>query len=267
MAERYPFPVVPVPLAPLYRVRALRRWTASVWRMFHRVLRSEFSTIRVRGQYFVIDPFDSIGRTLAVWRSYEPEQMCMLYDLSREFRNPVFVDVGANIGIYSLFFARDPRFREIVGVEPDPQNFAFLALHHDMNGADPRFRLHEVAASDVAGLVRFFAVHARNRGASLISDKPDGGLRPEFRGRSIEVTAVPLDDLLSYRGEELVIKLDVEERELRALRGMGELLRKNRCVVQLETHWRDEGQCGALLSEYGYKRVETAGRHAYYATS
>ena len=264
MPSRYPFPTVPALLLPLYRVRVLRKWTTTVWRLWARIRRRRLRLVCVRGQYFVIDPFDAVGRKLAVWRCYEPDQMCRLYDYSRELAAPIFIDVGANNGAYSLFFARDQRFREIVSFEPDPQNFAFLSFHRAINGGDPRLRLHAVAASDAAGTASFWAVHGVNRGASRITDEQHGGLRAKFAGRSIEVKTARLDELLTYRGQELVIKIDVEGHEVPALRGMERLVRENRCVIQVEAYAGDESGTAALLAAWGCERLGAVGNDAYY---
>ncbi len=158
--------------------------------------------------------------------------MRRLFDLSRSMTAPTFLDVGSNFGVYSFFFAVDPRFREIVCFEPHPACFAQLKLHHELNGSDPRFQFVQAAASDTVRTTPFFQVHTGNVGASAVDPEP--GRFDKREGEMIEVKSIVLDEFLDRQGEELVIKMDVEGHEEEALAGLSKTLQNNRVVIQVE---------------------------------
>lgn len=119
-----------------------------------------------------------------------------------------FIDIGANIGAYSLFVAAfaGPSAR-IVAVEPQPDIFDKLSYNIALN---PFHTVKAVACAvaDKAGELTLF-VDPRNRGESSLK------IVGTNEGAQIRVPAVTLLDLV--RGEGLTridaIKLDVEGAE------------------------------------------------------
>lgn len=119
-----------------------------------------------------------------------------------------FIDIGANIGAYSLFVAAfaGPSAR-IVAVEPQPDVFDRLSYNIALN---PFHTVKAVACAvaDKAGELTLF-VDPRNRGESSLK------IVGTNEGAQIRVPAVTLLDLV--RGEGLTridaIKLDVEGAE------------------------------------------------------
>ena len=119
-----------------------------------------------------------------------------------------FIDIGANIGAYSLFVAAfaGPSAR-IVAVEPQPDIFDKLSYNIGLN---PFHTVKAVACAvaDKAGELTLF-VDPRNRGESSLK------IVGTNEGAQIRVPAVTLLDLV--RGEGLTridaIKLDVEGAE------------------------------------------------------
>ena len=141
---------------------------------------------------------------------YEPEELAALaaeIDRSRAAGRPfVFIDIGANVGLFSLFVAATagPTAR-IIAIEPEPGNFARLALNIASNPPLP-IEPVAVALGDHVGEVAI-ALNRRDR----------GGTRVQAAGGAGTVN-VPLKPLLSLLGERNVtaidaLKIDVEGME------------------------------------------------------
>jgi FkbM family methyltransferase len=120
----------------------------------------------------------------------------------------VFVDIGANVGLFSLFVAARARGNaRIVAIEPEPGNMARLAFNAGANGRLP-IRPLALALGEREGEVAI-ALNARDRGGT--------------RARPVEVGAddlvrVPCRPLLSVlRAEGIAaidaLKIDVEGME------------------------------------------------------
>ena len=61
------------------------------------------------------------------------------------------IDLGANIGLSALFFARALEVHEIIAVEPDPDNFAFLSANLQTSGlANRTTAVHAFAGAEHA---------------------------------------------------------------------------------------------------------------------
>lgn len=136
----------------------------------------------------------------------------------------VIVDLGANIGVSSLFFSMKWPAATIHSVEPDPENFRRLtemASHHQNQ------KLHHYAVWSESGKIQFFS--DRRRGSSS-SVHPDGSNR-----EAIEIDAISLRDLLEQIGVKKVsiLKFDVEGAEEEIFRSFSDFKRIERLAGEL----------------------------------
>jgi FkbM family methyltransferase len=127
-----------------------------------------------------------------------------------------FVDVGANIGYFTVLAARVLRGRgRVVAVEASTEFAEALRANVALNRC-PDVRVVNVAAADRPGVLEFFQPCRFNRG-NTTSVQPAPAPRPLFT-----VAARPLPDLLTR--EELrsarLVKIDVEGAEDAVLRGL-----------------------------------------------
>ncbi|NJO54753.1 MAG: FkbM family methyltransferase [Bacteroidales bacterium] len=121
-----------------------------------------------------------------------------------------FVDIGANIGGYSLFVAARTKGRgRLLAIEPQPVVFDRLCFNI---GANPGcgVKALSIAAADREGPLTLFLA-PRNKGESSVKmlgfEAGEGG--------SVTVPAAPLDRILDSEGIETVdaMKIDVEGAE------------------------------------------------------
>jgi FkbM family methyltransferase len=155
------------------------------------------------------------------------------------------LDVGANIGVFSLWAAGrvGPQGR-VVSVEPHP--VAHAALRENVAGC-PQVTPVQAACSDAAGELVLHFVPGR---LSVSSALP----RADRTG-SVVVDVQPLAELARAAGLERVdvLKIDVEGLELEVLAGAGALLETvSRLVMEVERDKLDD--VDALLAAHGLVR-------------
>lgn len=156
------------------------------------------------------------------------------------------LDIGANIGLYTVVLARHVGEQgHVYAFEPDPTNFSLLSRNIAANG------LQNVTAVQKA-------VSDRNGTARLYLSKTHSGLHrlhpSGVCGNSITVDCVRLDDFFPNNTCRIdLVKLDVEGHEVSVLRGMLELMRRNP-QIQLFTEY-----CPAWLTEAGDSADEYVG--------
>jgi FkbM family methyltransferase len=123
-----------------------------------------------------------------------------------------FIDIGANIGSYTIISAEQPRAR-VLAIEPHPQTFEYLSRNVARNGYE---NVHLVRA----------AVGA-SEGSITITDTPGSAVTHVTRdGSGLAVPLRRMDRLLAETGlSPDVVKIDVEGFELGVLQGFGERLR------------------------------------------
>lgn len=130
----------------------------------------------------------------------------------------VFVDVGANVGLYSCLAAQ--RGKRVVAIEPLRENQDYLYR----NVVENHFTEVEVFTMGVSSTHGVLTLHGGGTGASLVSGWASA---PATRRTTIALTT--LDTLLGSRfeGQRLLIKIDVEGAELDVLQGAQATLSRN----------------------------------------
>jgi FkbM family methyltransferase len=165
----------------------------------------------------------------------------------------LFVDVGANIGSYTVLASAVCGARSI-SIEPDPDTMSSLRRNVEANGIGSRVRLVETAVGSQAGVIRFTVGHDTTNRVATDAD-----------GRTREVIAQTLDEILQG-WNPVLIKMDVEGYEPKVVAGAAETL-KNPSLLAVLTETADEPVCSALntagfqtASYDAFARVLTAGR-------
>jgi len=143
-------------------------------------------------------------------------------------RAGTILDIGANVGWYSLHFSRVAPQARIVAFEPMPQIHARLLEHLRLNGAT-QVEPERIALQDQEGEgVLYF--HKAETGATSARNNRgfDGALQEA-------VPTTTLDRYCSERGiEPELIKCDVEGSEFAVVRGGRETIRRCRPIIFLE---------------------------------
>jgi FkbM family methyltransferase len=141
------------------------------------------------------------------------------------------VDVGANIGLYSIYALQLPTVENVISVEASPQTFEELAANVALQTRADKIRAVNIAASARHATLSFFE-YAPMAGHNALVDTSFVGERPG--SQKIDVKAMPLDDVVTDRDAILGIKIDVEGHEIDVLTGSGAILSQCRGFFQIE---------------------------------
>ncbi len=171
------------------------------------------------------------GRGVYIYRdSIEPEFQYLerFLDLGG-----VFVDIGANTGIYSIRAAKHLGTNGVVlAVEPFPGVLA--TLHHSIqaNGFT-NVRLRNFCVGDRTGVGILWGNFGRPTSFSLIKRDPSAS--------PLSILTVSLDDLFEWEGLDRLdyLKIDVEGAEQEVLIGAKRVIEKHRPIIQLEISIKD----------------------------
>lgn len=199
-------------------------------------------SVIVQGHRMWLDDKDALE--LAVHGVYEPVETELLKKTLKQ--GQTFVDVGANIGYYTLLAARlvGPKGR-VYAFEPDRSNFSLLVKNVRQNGytnvvAVPR------AVSSKSRIQRLYLSES-NPGDHQLFDSKEGR-------KSVEVQAVALDNWFKKGKEKIdLIKMDIQGAEAAALEGFKRLMRRNPRLKLITEFW-PYGLDRAGYSPSGYLR-------------
>lgn len=123
------------------------------------------------------------------------------------------LDVGANVGLYTLLAAK--RGARVFAIEADPHNAALLRHHVKLNRLENRVTILEIAATEIEKTVTLYR-NPQNWGESNILNR--GNLSGTVMGHPIDSLDLPPID---------VCKMDIEGAEVFALQGMEGTLKRS----------------------------------------
>ncbi|MFD4767010.1 FkbM family methyltransferase [Streptomyces niveus] len=241
-----PYALGTAPLADRYLNPRLRN------RPRRRVVESRF------GAQFSVDTQDLIQRYIYMFGVWEPHMTRWLQ--ARLLPSDTFIDVGANIGYYSVLASGLVGEQgRVVAVEASPDFHQRLLEQVRLNRRG-NVRAINGAVADERKKLTFVLASSANMGANSIVPY-DGPAESSF-----EVEAFPLGELLAP--EEIstarVIKIDVEGAEGAVVRGMIPLLDKLRpdCEITVEVTPDRMAQLGDSAEEL-MQTMRDHGFHAY----
>ena len=213
-------------------------------------------TAEVFGATLPLDLANYVDRTIYMG-CYEP----LNTSLFRRILGPggVMVDVGANIGYFSLLAASlVGKTGKVIAIEAHPRNFEILSDTVRDNGLEQVTALN-IGLSDENGSAQIIMADQNefaNRTASMVA-------QPGLSGPTVSLRR--LDDCIDDWKIDAIdlLKVDVDGFETKVLRGAAESLRLGRVkniIVEMDAHWlrasgSSEGQLTALLEAAGFSVV------------
>lgn len=194
---------------------------------------------------------DSIGHRVIATGSFEATQIegiSRLLDAPEQFglpkRRGTFVDVGANIGLFTI--ALQNYFDKTIAIEANPLTFSVLEANVALRALQ-NVQCICKAASDTSGSATLSFPANGNLGWATLSD---AGYE-----HHVTVEVDTLDEILASEQSIGLIKIDVEHCELQVLKGAKAILRRDRPMILFESLEMDNTmRCAAILFECGYKR-------------
>ena len=134
-----------------------------------------------------------------------------VYRFDSKSECPLIIDGGANLGLASIYFAREYPEAEVIAFEPDPDVFHLLTKN--LLNIEP----HNVQ-------LECKALWTSDSKAAFHQEGSDAGrLVPADIGRAIEVQTVRLREILEHRTVDF-LKLDVEGAEVELLQDCQDVL-------------------------------------------
>lgn len=133
----------------------------------------------------------------------------------------VFIDIGANFGLFSLCASKLIRDDgKIISFEPFPQNYQSLVQNVKLNNLTQIVTVNAAIGQEVGKLTMYYDEKEQNLGMA--------SARPLDNGTVVEVDIFTLDSYLELNPVDKIdyIKIDVEGFELAVLNGMKNSLEK-----------------------------------------
>ena len=187
---------------------------------------------------FVYHPTDYLARRIFLHDDFELGELTFAMECARE--GGIVLDVGANIGFYTVACARAAGARgRVIAVEPGPRTFAKLETACARLGL-ANVTLVRAAASSRAGTARLLNEPGGRDVHQHLADS-----RVIEGGESVLVETRTLDDICGDAAGVTFAKIDVEGHELGVLSGAACILANRRARLLVEVFPSALGAAGA----------------------
>jgi FkbM family methyltransferase len=211
-----------------------RVWT---WQLWRRVAARPVVIRCAEGSLLLAPPWSRSAAAIAGVGLVERDDAIFVMDLLRP--GDLFVDVGANIGFYTVLAAR--RGARVSAYEPAGGAAEACERSVALNGVAGGVSIHRAACGAASGVVRFTT--GLDISNHIVQDGYSG----------VEVPVRALDAELADEDPPLtMLKVDAEGHDLDVLRGATAALERLRPVIQVEI-WTGGAAPLQLLEPLGYR--------------
>jgi FkbM family methyltransferase len=209
------------------------------------------------GHKMLLNINDRIQRRMFVKKSHEPETEIHLKNFLATSKS--FLDIGANVGYFTLMAkATNPQIK-VFSFEPNPNNVRKIEENINLNQFQD-ITLSSSCVSDMAGEVSFSVPPVNESGWGRITNDH----LPLDNFTHITTKSITIDQLINenYFGKHIpdLVKIDVEGNEFKILKGAKDFLKNHSAILCIELNEPCLLDCGSssdeiigYLKDFGYK--------------
>jgi len=180
------------------------------------------------------------------WEKHSSE---LIHEILKKNTQLLFIDIGANIGYYSLFAASIGI--KCVAFEPIKKNYRIFEKSIKDNNFQHLIKLYKVALGEEHKMVEFNIIN-RNMGSATMYEFM-ATVEADYKENVMVFLG---DDLLLPIEQDMFIKMDVENMELNVIRGMIHTLSKGKIKYLLMeiSKMVNQTELFMILKEKGFHR-------------
>lgn len=189
-----------------------------------------------------------------VFKTKEPETIEWINSFKD---NDVFYDIGANVGVFSLYAALH-RNCDVYAFEPESKNYACLHKNLYLNKLGKKVKAFNIALHN-DNCVDYLYLHGMESGAALHSvGDPIDWKGEEYSSKYEQsVLAFTLDDFINTFKLPMPnhIKIDVDGNELKILQGSNNVLKSHDLKSISIELTEEDSELRGYIEEYGFKFI------------
>ena len=221
------------------------RWRYPLLWRNRKVARFEYKSTPI--SLVIVDPTDYIQKKQSEGTFYEEADLAALAPYFKS--GGTFVDVGANTGQHSIYFAKILGARKLILFEPISETCDLLLENLKINGLIGISDISHLGTglSDKASSASF-AIDLNNLGHASLREAASGAIPTQTGDTALK------DQQVDF------IKIDTEGFEMKVLRGLAETIRRCRPKIYIEVDQENSQAFSEFLAASNY-RVELRLKH------
>ena len=249
-----------------------------------------------KNKTFIINNFklklnlkNSLERKIFLENSFEKDQINFISKNIDEDKFYYFVDIGAYIGYYTLYFSKFPNIKKIISIEANKINYNNLLKNISLNELN-NVLAYNLACSDTDGEVKLWYSNPNKMGGSSVLNENDYefkkyNLNPHLDKNHIKthynksfkdykkskdnfyyenINSKKFDNIIDVVDKNLLIKIDVERHEIFVLKGAEKILNNNKIFLQIEIFPELFDEINNFLLNRNFKLINNIGWDYYF---
>ena len=247
----------------LIKIPILKRLIPSLGIRLLKILKKNRGFFNIDGFKMYLDFLDPIDRAIILNKTYEIEEINILTKLIRNNSVTKFIDIGANCGFYSFQFAMEKL--DVFAFEPNSDALLKMNNTIDQNkNLKNKIKIYPFGLSNNNSIMQMRSMikygYTQTGGSSVTIEKQS----LENKYKIYEAKFKIGDEILNFQNSNLAIKIDVEGHELNVLKGIQNLLKKNKCVLQIEIFKKNYHIVNSFLLENNFTLVDQIRENSNY---
>ena len=220
----------------------------SLLKRINRKLHKDMALVTHEGNAFLLDTSNRLDMKLMGGMNWERGLRDRAVEIIKANKIDIFIDAGANLGLYTIDLNRRCQLKTTIAFEPLPKNFNQICGNIFANNLSDHVTARCEALSDADGSAVLRVDTANTIHSTLMAESHN----PERFDKMIEVPLVRFDNHYKIEGQRVFMKMDVEGHETSALRGMSGFLANNKACLQIESFGENIGIISKQLQSLGY---------------
>ena len=236
----------------LMKLPILKRLIPSISLTILRIFKKNRGYFKINDFEMFLDFLDPIDREIILKKEFEKQEIDFLINQIRANNINYFLDVGANCGYYSLKISNEISNIEILSFEPNVEAYSKFSktLNKNLN-LSKKIKLENFGLSDKSAKLKMQSMlkfgYAQTGGSSVIDENLNDKNFLFYADFKIG------DDYIKLIDKKISIKIDVEGHELKVLKGIKNIIKKNQCILQIEVFSKNYENVNNFLATFGYK--------------
>ena len=195
---------------------------------------------------------DPVDRQIILNKEYEQDAVNFLEDEMKNNFFSNFLDIGANSGYYSFYFAKKFSHLKIQAFEPNVDAYNKF-LKTILKNSFKNVEISNFGLSNINNKVKMITwfKHGIAKTNSIILEKSHDMRNSKIFEANLRIG----DEIINISDKKIVLKIDVEGHELSVLDGLKSLLNKNKSLILIEIGDEKFEKVNKYLSEKNFRII------------
>ena len=206
----------------------------------------------INNTLFYLDFLDPVDREIILNKEYEQDAVNFLEIEMRKNLFSNFLDVGANSGYYTFYFAKKFTNLKIQAFEPNVDAYNKF-LKTILKNSFKNISISNFGLSNINEKIKMITwfKHGIAKTNSTILDKSHDTKNSKIFETNLRIG----DEVIDLSDKKILLKIDVEGHELSVLEGLKMLLNNNKCMILVEIGDEKFEQVNEYLSKKNFKII------------